>query len=205
MKQLLAPALACAALAASAGAHATTDAAGDFLASFTGTPVGALDIRAADVSFDAVANTFVLHATLAGPVAGAAGVAYVFGFDRGGSVNQPFAAIGFPDVRFNATVTLRADGTGVVGSNPVVTAISGNDVFGVVSASLLPSNGALPADYTWALWAIDSRISGAPRNADFAGTGNFAVAAVVPEPQSYALLLAGLAVVGSVARRRAAR
>lgn len=192
-------------LAASAGAHATTDAAGDFLASFTGTPVAALDIRAADVSFDAAANSFVLHAMLDGPVAGAAGAAYVFGFDRGGAVNQPFSAIGFPDVRFNATVTLRADGTGTVGSTPVVTAIAGNHIFGVVSASLLPSNGLLPANYSWALWAIDSRISGAPRNADFAGFGNFAVATAVPEPQTLALMLAGITVLGGLARRRGAR
>jgi len=194
--------IAVATLGLAAGAHAVTDASGDFLASFTGTPVGALDIRAADVSFDAAANTFVLHATAGGAIAGQPGVAFVFGFDRGGAVNQPFGGIGFPDVRFNATVTLRADGTGSIGSNPVTTAIAGNDIFGVVSASFLPSNGLQPADYTWALWAIDSRISGAPRNADFAGSGNFHVATPVPEPQTYALLLAGLAAVGGVARRR---
>ena len=45
--------LAAAAFALAGQAHAATDAAGDFLASFTGTPLGALDILEADVTFDA--------------------------------------------------------------------------------------------------------------------------------------------------------
>jgi hypothetical protein len=43
-----------------------------------------------------------------------------------------------------------------------------------------------------------------PRNADFAPTANISVA-VVPEPETYALMLAGLGAVGVVARRRARR
>jgi hypothetical protein len=191
-----------AALAFAAQAHAAADGAGDFLSSFTGTPVGALDLLAADVSFDPSANSFTLHAKAAGPIAGEPGVAFVFGFDRGGAVNQPFGAIGFGQVRFNATVLLRADGTGVSGGNPVTTAISGNDIFGSLSASLLPGNGAAPEDFTWALWTIDTRISGLPRNADFLGSGNFNVATPVPEPASIAMMLAGLGLIGHLARRR---
>lgn len=193
-----------AALAFAAQAHAAADAGGDLLASFTGTPTGALDLLSADVSFDAAAGSFTLHARTAGAIAGEPGVAYVFGFDRGGAVNQPFGPIGFADVRFNATVTLRADGTGVAGGTPVTTAIAGSDIFAVVPATLLPSNGAAPEQFTWALWAIDSRISGLPRNADFMGSGNFAVATPVPEPASVAMMLAGLGLVGRYARRAAA-
>lgn len=191
-------------LALAAQAHAAVDARDDLLASFAGTPVPALDIVAADVSFDPAARSFTLHAQAAGPIAGAPGVAFVFGFDRGGAVNQPFGPIGFGDVRFNATVTLRADGTGVAGGSVVTTAIAGNDIFGVVPAHLLPSNGLAPEQFTWALWAIDASIGGLPRNADFLGSGNFAVAAPVPEPASLAMLLAGLGWVGQRVRQRRA-
>jgi hypothetical protein len=183
-------------------AQAATDPAGDFLPSFTGTAVPALDLLSADVSFDPEANSFTLHARAAGPIAGAANVAFVFGFDRGGAVNQPFGPIGFGDVRFNSAVTLRADGTGTLGGNALAAAISGNDIFAVVPASLLPGNGRAPADFTWALWAVDTGVAGLPRNADFLQSGNFAVAVPVPEPGSLALMLAGLGSVGLLARRR---
>lgn len=191
-------------LALAAQAQAAADPAGDLLSSFTGTPVAALDLLAADIGFDAAAGSFTLHARTAGPIAGEPGVAYVFGFDRGGAVNQPFAPIGFGDVRFNATVILRADGTGAVGGIPVTTAIAGQDIFAVVPAALLPGNGLAPAEFTWALWTIDTRIAGLPRNADFLGSGNFAVATPVPEPASLALMLAGVGALGSLVRGRRA-
>ena len=156
------------------------------------------------MSFSAAANVFQLHAHTAGPIAGAANVAYVFGFNRGGTANAPFGPIGVPGVSFNATVTLRADGTGATGSTAITPTIVGDDIFGTVSALLLPSNGLAPKDYTWALWAIDSSISGLPRNADFAPSANMQVGAV-PEPQTYALMLGGLGMLGFVARRRAHR
>ncbi|CAG1016303.1 hypothetical protein BURC_01243 [Burkholderiaceae bacterium] len=191
-----------AALSAAANAHAVSDAAGDILPSFTGAPVGALDILAAEVSFDALANNFLLHARTAGPIAGADGVAYIFGFNRGGAANAPFGPIGVPGVSFNSTVTLRANGTAGVGATPIAApTISDNDIFGVVSASLLPSNGLEAKDYTWALWAIDGNIAGLARNADFAPTSNVAVGAV-PEPETYALMAAGLGMVAFAARRR---
>jgi hypothetical protein len=127
----------------------------------------------------------------------------VFGFNRGGTANSPFGAIGVPDVSFNATATMRANGTGAVGANAFAVSVIGDEIFGTVSASLLPSNGFTPDHYTWALWSINSTITGLPRNADFAPTANISVA-VVPEPETYALMLAGLGAVGVVARRRRA-
>lgn len=204
MKHLLRPFfVALAAIGLAANAHAVTDASGDFLSSFTGHPVAALDILSADVTFDAAHDTFLLRAKTAGPIAGANGAAYVFGFNTGGTANTPFAAIGEPGVAFNATAVLKASGTGAVGTTAVATRIVGDDIFATLPASLLPSHGLADADYTWALWSIDTTVSGLPRNADFAPDANIRVSAV-PEPANLALLASGLGLLGFVARRRSA-
>ena len=204
MKHLLRPfSVALAAIGLAANAHAVTDASGDFLSSFTGHPVAALDILSADVAFDPVHDDFVLRATTAGPIAGANGAAYVFGFNTGGTANSPFGAIGEPGVAFNATAVLKSNGTGVVGTTAVATRIVGDEIFATLPASLLPSHGLADADYTWALWSIDSTIAGLPRNADFAPDANIRVSAV-PEPANLALLASGLGLIGFVARRRTA-
>ncbi|WP_217283569.1 PEP-CTERM sorting domain-containing protein [Pseudaquabacterium terrae] len=185
-----------------AQAAPVADAAGDFLASFTGTQQAALDVLSSDVSFDVVHQRFNLHAVTSGAIAGAPGAAYVFGFDRGGAANSPFGAIGAPGIAFNATAVLRSNGTGSVGANPISVNIVGNEIFATVLASLLPSNGAVFEDYEWALWSIDATITGLPRNADFAPGVNTLVA-VVPEPASLALVALGLAGIGALRRRRA--
>ena len=202
MKHLLRPlSVALAAIGLAANAHAVTDAPGDFLSSFTGHPAAALDILSADVTFDAAHDTFLLRATTAGPIAGVNGAAYVFGFNTGGTANTPFATIGEPGVAFNATAVLKASGTGAVGTTAVATRIVGDEIFATLPASLLPSHGLADADYTWALWSIDSTIAGLPRNADFAPDANIRVSAV-PEPANLALLASGLGLIGFVARRR---
>src|SRR5450830_768651 len=203
MKKLLLQALTVAGLAAATNAYAvTTDAANDFLAVYTGSHDAAFDVLSADVAYNASTNEFVFRTTTAGPIAGVAGAAYVFGLDVGGSTNAPFASVGLPGVTFNSTVTLRADGTGSIGTNtPVSTHIVGNQIFSTVSASLLPSKGLPPKDYTWTVWSIDTRVTGLGRLADFAPNANITVSAV-PEADTYAMLLAGLGIMGMVARRR---
>ena len=199
---ILRPLLAAAATSLACGAHAAPviDAAGDFLPSFTGPQQAALDLLSSDVTFDAANHRFLLHARTAGAIAGAEGVVYVFGFNRGGATNSPFTPIGQPGVSFDATAALRSNGTGSVGANPVSVNIVGDEIFATVLADLLPSNGAAFADYQWSLWSIDSRIAGLPRNADFAPGTNTRVD-TVPEPGSLALAALALGGVG-VARRR---
>jgi hypothetical protein len=183
-------------------AYAVTDPQGDLLHSFTGNHGAAFDIRSADVTFDPAHDTFLLQATTAGPIAGVNGAAFVFGFNTGGVTNSPFASIGEPGVAFNATAVLRSNGTGSVGAASVTTHIVGDEIFATVPASLLPSHGFADTDYTWALWSIDSNVTGLPRNADFAPDANIRVSAV-PEPANVALLAAGFGLLGFVARRRA--
>ncbi len=183
---------------AAPAAFAFDDPAGDILGSFTGTPVAALDILQSSAAFDSVARTFTISATTAGPIAGAAGVAFAFGFDKGGASNSPFASIGFPDVKFNAVAALRADGTGVIGAVALTPVISGNTISATFSADLLPSTGLDFGSYGWSLWSQDLAVTGLGRNADFGPTANVQVSSV-PEPAAWALMLAGL---GLLARRR---
>ena len=86
--------------------------------------------------------------------------------------------------------------------------VSGATISAVVSGSLLPSTGFNKLDYTWDLWPRDISGTGfgqiadfAPDNADFTTTPG----TVVPEPETYVLMLAGLGLVGWAARRRVVR
>ena len=203
MKHLLRSSfVAIAVIGLAANASAVTDPQGDFLHSFAGNPDAALDILSAEVTFDPAHDAFLLRATTAGPIAGVNGAGYVFGFNTGGPANTPFAAIGEPGVAFNATAVLKSNGTGSVGATSVSTYIVGDEIFATVPTSLLPSHGFADQDYTWALWSIDTHVTGLPRNADFAPDANVGVSAV-PEPANVALLAAGFGLLGLVARRRA--
>ena len=204
MNNLLKNTIAVAALALAANAQAVTDVSGDFLAGYTGSRDAAFDVLSADVGFNAATNEFVFSTTAAGPIAGVSGAAYVFGLNAGGTANAPFTSVGLPGAVFNRTVTLRANGTAGVGATPITEHIVGDRIFATVSASLLPSNGFAFKDYTWTVWSIDTNVAGLGRLADFAPDANINVTAV-PEPATYGMLLAGLGMLGMIARRRRTR
>jgi len=194
-----------AALAFATSAYAASDPTGDLLASFAGNKtVAAFDIVSSDVTFDSAAGVFLLHARTAGAIAEVGTAAYVFGFNRGGAANSPFSDIGVPGVSFNATALLRSNGTGNVGANAITAQVDGSDISAVVSASLFPPSGFAPETFTWALWSIDTSIVGNTRNADFGPAANIPVAAV-PEPETYALMLAGTGLLGVFGRFRRRR
>lgn len=184
-----------------------TDNAGDFLPTFAGSASSTdLDVISATVRYDAARDLFELSSTMAGAVGTTPKGFYVWGVNRGAG-NATFAPNGIDGVRFDAVVLLRPNGTGNIGGGPDLAAgsvkVSGNTITGYVSGSLLPSTGFNKLDYTWNLWPRDGAFTGfaaisdfAPDNASFTSTP----AALVPEPGTYALMLAGLGAVAWVRR-----
>jgi len=179
-----------------------TDSSGDFLPTFAGSASSTdLDVVSATVRYDAARDLFELSSTMAGAIGQTPKGFYVWGVNRGQGV-ATFAANGIDGVRFDAVVLLRPDGTGNIGGGASLAAgsvkVSGNTITGYVSGALLPSNGFNKLDYTWNLWPRDGAFTGfaaisdfAPDNASFTTTA----AALVPEPGTYALMLAGLGAV----------
>lgn len=183
-----------------------TDRAGDFLPTFAGSASSLdLDVISATVTYDAALDLFRLTGTMSGAIGLTPTGLYVWGVNRGAGVAS-FAANGIDGVRFDRTVLLRPDGTGSISGVALPggsISITGNTISALISGSLLPQNGfANKLDYTWNLWPRNTAFTGFAAISDFApDNANFTTTAV-PEPGAAAMLLAGLAVVGSLARRR---
>lgn len=198
-----------AALAAT-GAQAAplTDAAGDFIASYTGPQNADLDVRASEVRL--ASGVFNFTATLGGPIGTTAGGFYVFGVNRGAGTAR-FGALA-TNVLFDSVVVINNTGTGFardliagVTTNLAASAISfnGSSLSAFVDASLLPTQGLAAAAYTYNLWP---RSPGAGNGtiADFAPDNANNLVNAVPEPGTWAMLIAGFGVIGATARRRRA-
>jgi hypothetical protein len=182
-----------------AQANATViDAAGDFLASYTGPHNGDMDVLSADVFFDIVNHNFILTATLNGAIGTTANGAYVFGFDTGGVTIAPFAGIGEGNVIFNKVVVVNGT-TGAINTGGFAT-ISGNSLTAVVATTALTSTGRAFSDYLWNLWPRVLAGGGAQPISDFA-PNNAMVNVSVPEPASLTLVALGFIAI-AFARRR---
>jgi hypothetical protein len=200
-----------------------TDNPNDILSTFGGNASLSkdLDVLNATVLYDSTSDSYLLSATLNGTPGTTPAGLYVWGVNTGaGTANPGFIANGVNGVRFNEVVLVQPNGTGTVvdtggggagGNLPGGSiTISGNTISAVVSGSLMPSTGFNKIDYTWNLWPRDvsfgtladfSQIADfAPDNANFTTTPR-----IVPEPETYALLLAGLGIAAWSVRRRASR
>lgn len=200
--------------ATSVGASAATDPTGDFLPTFTGAQSGQLDFTSASARFDG--TNFNLGLTLAAPHSGSANVLHVWGINRGAGIPR-LNLLSDPDldpsVRWDSLAVLFGDGTLRVVTFPQAGAptitpiaggavINGNTISASVPLALLPSRGFATSSYTFQLW---SRLRVNPvadgTNNEIADFGP-RIFAAVPEPASWALMIAGFAATGWAARRR---
>lgn len=182
-----------------AGAVTITDPAGDFAPGYLDAAPD-LDVRSFTVNYNGDTQLFSLAATMNGIINPATVGVYVIGVNTGTGPNAPFAAIGAPNVRFNQTIRINKDGTGLVGATPITATIVGDTFTVNLAASLFPSTGFAPQNYGFNLW---------PRNGVGAGTfvtdfspNDGTIAATVPEPATWGLLTLGFGLVGSALRRR---
>lgn len=195
-------------VAVPAAAVTRTDATGDFLATYTGAHGGDLDVLKYSTSI--VGSDFVISSTMNGAIGTTAGGIYVWGVNRGKGTAGFGASLGLTKVLFDSVIVLQPDGKGLTvvfntGGPPTITPLAagsitivGDTITGTIPIAFFPSDGFDAPHYGFNLWP---RLAGGTvaNIADFApndGTINS-----IPEPASWALLVAGFAVVGGTMRR----
>lgn len=179
-----------------AQARTISDPVNDFLPTYTGVHDADLDVTSFTVDYNAGTQMFTLAATFAGPINPAEGGAYVIGADTGTGLLHPFAALGEPNVVFNQVIAVKQTGVATIAGNPNLTATITGDMFSVlVPLADLPSTGFAPMDYGFNLWPEDLNKS----ISDFAPQN--ATLSAVPEPSAWAMMAAGVAMVGFAMRR----
>jgi hypothetical protein len=192
-----------------------TDATGDFLYTYDGPHAGDLDVISVDARRTGQ-SAVTLTADLAGTLGTTAGAAYVWGINRGAGV-EPFPTFDPPTgqgVFFDAYVILSADGTGTLTDlltgeaqtlDPSSIHIDGSRISIDLAASLLPGKGFAFDDYLYNFWPRFAPGGVVPTNnrqiSDFAPDDN-SFAAGVPEPLSWAMMVAGFGTVGAAMRSR---
>lgn len=187
-------------------AATVSDAVGDFIPSFTGTPSPDLDVTSFSVSLDPSATMFSLGAVLAGDVDPSLAGFYVIGVNTGSGAIHPFAGIGEPNVTFNQVIVVQKNGTATLGANALTALLSGNQFIVSVPVSLLPSTGATPQNYGFNIWPrFGATVTGNAQISDFAPDNALLSAnglLPVPEPSSWLMLLLGFGLIGGVMRFR---
>lgn len=201
-------------MCAGAAQAATADPVGDFLGTFTGTQSGELDFIGADARNDGI--NFNLSLTTAGPISGSPNVLHIWGINRGAGtarLNALFDPDLDPTVKWDSLAVLFGNGTLRVVTFPQIGAptitaiaggavISGNSITAAVPLALLPTRGFAPTAYTFQLWSrlrVNPAVDGP--NTEIADFGP-RIFAAVPEPASWAMMIAGFGLAGAAARRR---
>lgn len=192
------------------------DASGDFLTTYTGPKNGDLDVLSVDARRFGE-KTVTLKAEMNGAIGYTAGAAYVWGINRGAGV-EPFPTLDPPTgkgVFFDSFVILSPKGTATLTDlltgksqtlDPSSISIVGSTISLSLAKSLLPSNGFSFGDYAYNFWPRFAPYGVHPGEntqiSDFAPNDR-SFAAAVPEPASWAMMIAGFALVGAAGRRRA--
>jgi hypothetical protein len=189
-------------MASGALATTVTDPTGDFAATYTGPHQADLDVTSFSVSYDSSASSFLIESTMAGAIDPNLPGFYAIGVNSGTGPNN-FAAIGLAGVRFNQVIVVQKAGTAAVSGNSLATGsvtIAGNLLSVLVPLSLLPSTGFDPESYGFNIWPR-SGAGGTAVISDFA-PDNATVAAAVPEPASWLMMIVGFGLLGFQMRRR---
>lgn len=188
-------------LLAGGPAHAVTlvDTAGDFLPSFVGSHDADLDVLSFGVDYNAATSQFQLTAILAGAIDPSKAGLYVIGVNTGTGLNHPFGALGQPNVLFNQVILLQKTGAATIGANALNATINGDSFSLIVPLSLLPSTGFAPDHYGFNLWPRNG-VGSNNQISDFAPENR--TLAAVPEPATWAMMVAGFGLLGAALRTR---
>ena len=191
------------ATAAQAQTNSVSDPTGDFIPSYTGPHQADLDVTSLSVSYNASTMNFLIQSTFAGAIDATLPGFYVIGVNTG-TGTTPFGAIGEPNVLFNQAIIIQKNATGAIGANPLAAGsvtIGGNALSVMVPLSMLTSTGFDPMHYGFNIWPRSGTVGGLATIADFA-PDNATLAANVPEPAAWSLMLGGFGMIGATLRRR---
>jgi hypothetical protein len=191
-----------------------------------------LDILSFSVAFDGVSQAFRIGATFSGPVNGDNATLFVIGVNTGSANNHPFGPgtvnptvdpdpqdlnhavdLGENAVSFNRTFIVHQGGTDPDGTvtltgngaplTDVNLDISGDGFSLIVPLSDFPpaANGFRPQDFGFNLWTRNG-LGDNHQVADFAVHNGLLSDSAVPEPASWALMIAGFGLAGAALRAR---
>jgi hypothetical protein len=190
----------------------------DFLLTYTGPRNGDLDVVQARATYND--TSIQLTAQMNGLIGFTPDTLYVWGVNRGAGTE---ILTTFPNpnglgVFFDSFIVLGPNGSGQVvafneSGGPTVHSFSGEDgvitiagdrIGAVVPREWLPSRGFEISDYAYNIWPRFHSLENGNQVSDLAPDASSFLGAAVPEPVSWAMMILGIGMSGSVLRRRRA-